>query len=109
MLVQTCAFEAGPHAREDSTEVLAGPIRGILAYHPGPSGNPGREGESTYAESAQDRDGGAGKGSADRDGCRSGDFGRAGRMESEHQEAQRSEVTHWKERKHYSGAHPLST
>src|SRR5215204_4053768 len=54
------------HAWEGSPEVLAGPFRGTLPYHQStsPSESFGREGEPTYAESAQDRDGGAGKGGA---------------------------------------------
>src|SRR5215210_5334189 len=58
------------HAWEGAPEVLAGPLRGTLPYHQcaGSSENFGREGELTDAESAQDRDGGAGKAGADRDG-----------------------------------------
>src|SRR5919107_728801 len=61
---------------------------GHLAYHRGPSEDLGRGGETTHAESARDRDGGAGKGDADRDGCRAADYGGVGRVESEHNKAQ---------------------
>src|SRR5215216_5554338 len=60
-----------------------------------------------FSDRLQDRDGGAGKGGAERDGCRAGDYGRVGRMESEHQKAQRSGVQRFVRRLRYRYHQPL--